>query len=91
MDRYKLDVTLTRTVVERYSVEVDANDPEEAQDIAYDYMSEYPNSTGAIRPEKLLKVTENNVSTHVDDVSFVRSSIEKIFGDNDEPDGDNIA
>lgn len=47
---------IERTVREVFSAEVEASDPEEAQDMLYEVLAEYPNSSFDV--DRLLKVSE---------------------------------
>lgn len=41
---YKADGVISRTVEEKYYIEIEANDPDEAKDVAYAILSEFPNA-----------------------------------------------
>lgn len=46
---YRLTVKVRRLVEEEYHVELDASDPEEAADYAYEHFTEFPDSKFALK------------------------------------------
>lgn len=51
---------IERVVTDTFKAEVEADNPEEARDLLYEVLSDYPNSPLALR--RLLKVDEENTA-----------------------------
>ena len=51
--------TIERVVTETFKAEVEAESPEEAQDLLYEVLSTYPNSE--LQVNRLLKVSEEGI------------------------------
>lgn len=90
---YKIVAVTERVVVDTFNLEIEADDPEEAQDIAYEVMSSFPNSTLSVN--RLLRVhTEPERTTSIaiefqrDELEEEGEFVEEVFngdGNNDEP------
>lgn len=76
---YDMIVTVNRSVIERYKIKVSADDPEEAQDIAYDYFSAYPD--GTVPPDSCLKIMDDTFSCSVEAIEFVETETPEVFND----------
>lgn len=83
---YEIVVNVKRVVEETYKLKVEAQDPEEAQDIAYDFFVEFPN--GTVPPERCLKVREDTMKTEIIEIEFERDEPPEpdndVFDDGDE-------
>ena len=88
---YKLVAVIERTVVDTYNLEIEADDPEEAQDVAYEVMSTHPDADIVVN--RLLRVhtePERPVSIAIefqrDELSNEGDLVEEVFNDDgDEP------
>lgn len=67
---YKLTVDVSRNVVEQYTITVEATDPEEAQDLAYEYFVDYPKGQDFLKTR--MRTKEDTTSTEVLSVEFER-------------------
>lgn len=81
--KYDLMVTVDRLVTENYKVTVTADSPEEAEDLAFEYFSEYPN--GELTPDSNLKVSEETNHVSIVNIEFVEeeNTASKVFNDDD--------
>lgn len=68
---YELYVDVKREVIERYLISVEADDPDEAKDIAYEYFQDYPTGNDFIKTK--LRDREVTASSTVLDVSFKKN------------------
>lgn len=84
--RYKMVVNLDRNVVEQYTIEVEAPDPEEAQDIAYNFFIDFPDASIPIN--RMIRNKQDTTSSEVIDITFEREVdvADKVFND----DGDDV-
>lgn len=84
---YKLKGITERKVFDNFSVEVEAADPGEAQDLAYEILSDYPNSE--LVANRLLRVDTSSGPVASIALEFVKSDAEEIFDEgNNDDDGD---
>lgn len=60
--------TIERIVTETFKAEVEADTPEEARDLLYEVLSDYPNSELSVT--KLLKVNEESTAMSGISISF---------------------
>jgi hypothetical protein len=81
---YELLVDVERTVVERYKVTVEASDPEEAQDIVYEYFQDYPTGNDFIKTK--LRTQENTMVSNVLGVEFPHKEnvANEVFNEDDD-------
>lgn len=70
---YELTATTTREIEETFTVVVDADDPEEALDIAYHAVTEYPDTS--ITVKKLLRTHVHSNEPDDVDLKFKREPI----------------
>ena len=84
---YKLVGVVERKVYETIKLEVEASNPEDAQDLAYEVLSEYPNSNLVVN--RLLRVNIIGERPTGVALEFQRDEAEQVFeGNNDDDDGD---
>lgn len=87
---YRLAAVTERTVHDAFGIEVEADDPQEAQDLAYEVLSDYPNSELVLN--RLLKVDTQPGPIVSITLEFVKDDVEAVFEGNDDDDnGDSIA
>lgn len=82
MGEFKFNVDVNRNCVERYSVTVEAEDPEEAQDLIYEYFVDFPNGQDFLKTR--LRTREQTNSVEVLNVEFERKESndrEAVFGE----------
>ena len=75
--KYELVGVVQRIVTESYMIEVEAEDPEEAQDVTYEVLSDYPNSE--MKVDRLLKIDAVYESPTSIGLSFKREESEEVF------------
>lgn len=84
MKNFEFNVDVERTAVERYSVTVEANDEEEAQDLVYEYFVDYPNGQDFLK--KRLRTKEDTKRCEVIQIEFERAEedlVGAVFHEND--------
>jgi hypothetical protein len=83
---YKIVGILERNAVDTFNLTIEAEDPEEAQDVAYEVLSNYPNSE--IPVKKLLRVhtaPERPTSIVIEFQRDELETAEEVFSDGDDP------
>lgn len=87
MQQFEMIVNLDRNVAETYQITVEANDPEEAQDIAYNFFVDFPD--GTIPVKTMVRTRQATTSSEIVDLTFMREDdvADKVFNDDgtDEP------
>ena len=87
MSVFKLIGVIRHEVSDTFLLEVEADNPEEAQDVAYEVLSEYPNSVLSVK--QLLKVGSEYSSPDAIHLEFQRDEVEQVFEEeNDDGDDD---
>lgn len=93
MQTFKLVAVIERTVVDTFNLEVTTEDAEEAQDLAYEIMSNYPYTD--LVADKMLRVSTEPERPFSIAIEFQREELqeeqkqaEEVFdgNDDDEPD-----
>ena len=77
---YKLIGEIVREVTETIELEIEADDPEEAKDVAFEILSDYPNSDLVATRMRVIRRV-NNYNPAVDSLEFVRTEQEEVFYD----------
>jgi hypothetical protein len=92
MQAFKLVGVIERNVVDTYNIELTAEDAEEAQDLAYEVLSNLPYTDLVV--EKLLRVNTQPERAHSIALEFQREELnedqetaEEVFFDGDDDDG----
>lgn len=87
---YKLVGVVQRQVIDTVKIEVEADNSEEAQDLAYEVLSEYPESELVVK--RLLRISTVSERPTGIALEFERSETEQVFEeDNDDGDGPEYA
>ena len=66
---YKMEAILTRTVQERFRVDIEASSRDEALDLAYSVLEDYPDSDLTVN--RLLCLDRENIDTPVVEALFI--------------------
>lgn len=82
MPQYKLVGVIERNVVETFYVEITANSAEEAQDVCYEILSEYPDSD--LVADRLLLTNREGTRPSSILVDLTGSEMEEVFDSNDD-------
>lgn len=75
MATFKLVAVIERTVVDTFNLEIEAEDPEEAQDVAYEIMSNYPYSE--LSADRLIRVKTDPERPFSIAIEFQREELEQ--------------